>query len=75
MVTPKKMRNQSFEWEVPRSARNDQLQLAAYFSRVPLSLLHQLAKPAQRDRSLPVIHFVPTTESPDSHSIESGSLD
>ena len=75
MVTPKKMRNQSFEWEVPRSAWNDQLQLAAYFSRVPLSLLRQFAEPAERHRSLAVVYFVPTTESPDSHSIESASLD
>ena len=38
-------------------------------------LFRQLAEPAQSDRSLSVIHFVPATESPDSHSIESSSLD
>jgi hypothetical protein len=37
------------------------------------SLLH-LSEPAQSDRSLSVIHFVPAMESPDSHSIETSSL-
>ena len=36
-------------------------------------ILH-LTEPAQSDRSLPVIHFVPAMESPDSHSIETSSL-
>src|SRR5262249_23737918 len=38
-------------------------------------LFRQLAEPTQSDRSLPIISLVPATKSPDSHSIETGSLD
>src|SRR5262249_21339343 len=38
-------------------------------------LFRQLSEPVQSDRGLSVIHFVTAIESPDSHSIEPGSLD
>ena len=38
-------------------------------------LFRQLAEPTQSDRNLAIIYLVPATKSPDSHSIEPGSLD
>ena len=38
-------------------------------------LFRQFAEPVQSDRGLSVIYFVSAMESPDSHSIEPGSLD
>ena len=43
-------------------------------TRLPLPV-RQIAEPAQSDRCLPVVHFVPAMKAPDSHSIESGAFD